>query len=314
MTRMRGEKQETHNPAPDTAPDNGTNTKPNGKGTGNGGLNSANLGASTKQPIIVSDKDHMSRARKLQRTCRPHLVRYRADFMDYVGGAYRIIDDGAINAEIWHFLEKVKAKRYDSHRKDAVLKTVPFDPNRNSVGETLAALQAIAHLNPDFEMPCWLNGRKGMPPNELIAFPNGILNLRDNKLYPLDPNYFTIAALGFDYAATAPTPHEWLTFLDQIFHSGNQPEQLKDKKDQIAMLQEVFGLLITCDTSQEKAFLFLGPKRSGKGTILAMLRSLLASTAVIGPSLQSLANNFGLIPAAAAIAQQSSCNRPAETD
>jgi putative DNA primase/helicase len=96
--------------------------------------------------------------------------------------------------------------------------------------------------------------------------------------------------------ATAPTPHEWLTFLDQIFHSGNQPEQLKDKKDQIAMLQEVIGYLLTCDVSQEKAFLFLGPKRSGKGTILAMLRRLLASTSVIGPSLQSLTVDFGLMP------------------
>jgi P4 family phage/plasmid primase-like protien len=278
--------------------------KPRGAKTGknkskngySGGLGSANLGTGTKQPIIVSDKAHMSRARTLQRACRPHLVRYRADFMDYAAGAYRIVDDDAIDAEIWKFLEKVKARRKEDRSKNAKFEIVPFNPNRASVGETLAALRSIAHLDPDLEMPCWLNGRDSLPPKELIAFPNGILDLRDNKLHPLDPNFFTIAALGFDYVATAPTPHEWLTFLDQIFHSGNGPEQRKDKEDQIAMLQEAIGYLMTCDTSQEKAFLFLGPKRSGKGTILAMIRRLLASTSVIGPSLQSLANNFGLMP------------------
>jgi putative DNA primase/helicase len=258
---------------------------------------SANLGAKIKTLIlIVSDKDHMSRARTMQRVCRPHLVRYRGDFMDFTGGAYRILDDDAIRTEIWRFLEKVKAKRIVGRGKAKKLKVVPFDPNRNSVGETEAALGAVAHISSDLVMPCWLNRRNDMPPNELIAFPNGLLDLRDNTLHPLDPNFFTIAALGFNYVAAAPTPQEWLKFLDQIFHSGNRPEQLKDKKDQIELLQEVVGYLMTCDVSQEKAFLFLGPKRSGKGTILAMLRRLLAATSVIGPSLQSLTNNFGLMP------------------
>jgi hypothetical protein len=75
-------------------------------------------------------------------------------------------------------------------------------PNRNSVGETLAALKAIAHLNSNFESPCWLNGRKDPPPDQIIAFPNGLLDLRSNKLHPVDQKFFTIAALGFDYVAT----------------------------------------------------------------------------------------------------------------
>jgi putative DNA primase/helicase len=294
MTRMRGEKQQEHKPADTkTTGSSSKSKKANGYG---GGLGSANLGTGSKQPIIVSDKDHMSRARGLQRKCRPHLVRYRADFMDYAAGAYRIIDDDAIDAEIWHYLEKVKARRKEDRSKNAKFETVPFNPNRASVGETMAALRSIAHLDPDLEMPCWLNGCSNLPPKELIAFPNGLLDLRNNKLHPLDPNFFTIAALGFNYVAIAPEPHEWLKFLDQIFHSGDGPEQRKDKEDQIALLQEEIGYLMTCDTSQEKAFLFLGPKRSGKGTILAMIRRLLASTSVVGPSLQSLATNFGLTP------------------
>jgi hypothetical protein len=166
MTRpLPGEQQKQH--------------KPHGAKTGNskngytGGLGSANLGTGTKQPIIVSDKAHMSRARIMQRACRPHLVRYRGDFMDFVGGAYRILDDEAIKTEIWRFLEKVKAKRMIGLGKNKKLKVVPFDPNRYSAGETEAALVAVAFIDTGLEMPCWLNGRNDMPPKELIAFPNG---------------------------------------------------------------------------------------------------------------------------------------------
>jgi P4 family phage/plasmid primase-like protien len=220
---------------------------------------------------------------------RPHLVHYRDDFMDFKAGAYHMVGDGAINAHVWKFLDKASAKRKDGHGKDAETKIVPFCPNRNSVGETLAALKAITYLNSHYEAPCWLNGRTDLPSNQIIAFPNGLLDLRNNTLHPLDPNFFTIAALGFDYVATAPTPTLWLKFLDEIF-AGN------DKDEQIATLQEVFGYLLTVDTSQEKAFLLLGPKRSGKGTMLGMLRKLLASSAVAGPSLKNLANTFGLTP------------------
>jgi putative DNA primase/helicase len=133
--------------------------------------------------------------------------------------------------------------------------------------------------------------RTDLPPNQIIAFPNGLLDLRNNTLHPVDPQFFTIAALGFDYVAAddAPEPILWLKFLDEIFEGD-------DKDKQIAALQETFGYLLTVDTSQEKAFLLLGPKRSGKGTMVGMLRKLLASSTVAGPALKSLANTFGLTP------------------
>ena len=43
----------------------------------------------------------------------------------------------------------------------------------------------------------------------------------------------------------------------------------------IEMLQETFGLLLTGDTSHQKAFLLVGPKRSGKELLLAWQRSCL---------------------------------------
>jgi hypothetical protein len=75
--------------------------------------------------LILSDSNHMGRARKMRDLQRPHLVHYRDDFMDFKAGAYLIIEDGAINANIWTFLDKASAKRKDGRGKDAELKVVP---------------------------------------------------------------------------------------------------------------------------------------------------------------------------------------------
>jgi putative DNA primase/helicase len=61
-------------------------------------------------------------------------------------------------------------------------------------------------------------------------------------------------------------------------------------------LQEIFGYLLTADTSQQKLFLFVGPRRSGRGTIGRVLTGLLGPHHVAAPTLTSLSTNFGLEP------------------
>ena len=62
------------------------------------------------------------------------------------------------------------------------------------------------------------------------------------------------------------------------------------------MLQEIFGLCLTGDTSHQKAFLIVGPKRSGKGTIARVLTQLIGSDNTVAPTLARLGTNFGLQP------------------
>ena len=50
------------------------------------------------------------------------------------------------------------------------------------------------------------------------------------------------------------------------------------------------------DTRQQKMFLFVGPKRNGKGTIGRVLTGLLGPHHVAAPTLASLSTNFGLQP------------------
>src|SRR5262249_2826381 len=59
-------------------------------------------------------------------------------------------------------------------------------------------------------------------------------------------------------------------------------------------LQEIFGYMLSGDLSQQKLFMLVGPKRAGKGTIARVLRQLLGERNVVGPTLRSLSENFGL--------------------
>jgi putative DNA primase/helicase len=58
----------------------------------------------------------------------------------------------------------------------------------------------------------------------------------------------------------------------------------------------VFGYVLSGDTRLQKIFLFVGPKRGGKGTIARVLTGLLGAHHVAAPTLASLATNFGLSP------------------
>src|SRR5262249_3372811 len=99
--------------------------------------------------------------------------------------------------------------------------------------------------------------------------------------------FFAHNALDFALDLNAARPAGWLDFLGQLW---------PDDRPSIDTLQEFFGYLLTTDTRQQKALLLVGPKRSGKGTILRVLRGVVGPENVAGPPLGSLGTNFGLWP------------------
>jgi len=101
------------------------------------------------------------------------------------------------------------------------------------------------------------------------------------------PMLFGVNALAYDYNPKAPEPLAWLAFLDQLW-----PED----RAAIELLQDWFGYILTADTSLQKMLLIVGPPRSGKGTIARILSAVIGSANVCGPTLGSLATNFGLWP------------------
>ena len=163
---------------------------------------------------------------------------------------------------------------------------VAFNPTKNKVANVLEATASEAQLC-GIHSPVWLDDVPRPAASELIACGNGLLHLPTRVLHPHTPAFFTLNALPFDFAPEALVPARWLTFLGSIWANDVQA---------IAALQEMFGLMLTADTSHQKAFLIVGPKRSGKGTIARVLTELLGGANVCSPTLGSLSTNFGLAP------------------
>ncbi len=90
--------------------------------------------------------------------------------------------------------------------------------------------------------------------------------------------------LPFAFDADAPEPKRWHRFLREVW----------DDDETIATLQEVFGYVLGGGTEQQKLFALIGPKRSGKGTILRVATALLGAENVVGPTLSALATQLGL--------------------
>jgi putative DNA primase/helicase len=154
------------------------------------------------------------------------------------------------------------------------------------VANVLAALRAVAWLDHSVVAPSWLMEMpNGPPPDEITACANGLLYLRSLELLPHTPAFFTHNALDFAYQAHAPQPQQWLDFLHQLW---------PDDEASIDTLQEIFGLALTGNMRHQKAFLIVGPKRSGKGTIARVLSRLVGIDNVVSPTLAGLGATFGL--------------------
>ena len=197
-------------------------------------------------------------------------------------GFYREIEKGALRQRLYHFLEKTVV--YDDEKE----KPVPFKPNKQKVDRIIDALLAEIHLSNDLTPPFWLVPKEGSPsPIHLITTKSKILNLENDEIHDATPRLFSTNALPFDYDPNAPKPERWMQFLKELW---------EDDQESIETLQKWFGYCLTSDTSLHKMLLIVGPPRAGKGCIAEVLANLLGRFNVSGPTLASLATNFGLWP------------------
>lgn len=206
---------------------------------------------------------------------------YRGTFWRWDCACYRDADPDSMQAQIWSFLDG--AQRYG---KDGDL--LPFQPSRSTVDNVASAFKAVCNLPNNVEAPAWLGDDKGKPsPSELLPVQNGLLHLPSGQLTPPSPAFFCLNASSVPFNPDAPEPTQWLRFLDLIW---------PDDRQSVGALQDIFGYLLSPDTSHQKIPLIVGPKRSGKGTIARILTALLGQDSVTAPTLASLATNFGLAP------------------
>ena len=182
-----------------------------------------------------------------------------------------------MRAELYAFLDGCQMKVKDDLR--------PVKPNAAMVAGVLDALRAAAHLDTTIEPPAWLDGVVGSPAHEIVACSNGLLHLPTLKLRPHTRSFSISTRSIMPMSATRRRRGNSLAFLNQVW---------PDDPESIATLQQLFGYLLTSDTSQQKSFLTIGPKRSGKGTIARVLARLIGPRNFAAPTLASLGERLDL--------------------
>jgi P4 family phage/plasmid primase-like protien len=130
----------------------------------------------------------------------------------------------------------------------------------------IADLEGLTLLQNDIEFSQWIDGRRGT----YINFSNGILEVDEllqhgkTNLFAHSPDFWATVCLPFDYVPDCPAP----TF-ERILAEIQPNEKIRQ------LIGELFGLLLTPDTSFQKFFIFVGEGANGKSLLLNILRCVL---------------------------------------
>ncbi len=182
-----------------------------------------------------------------------------------------------------------KSDRYDESKDKG-------PPSAKKVTSSLVrsvvdASRSICFVSSRVPMHSWIDRRDEA--DTFVSVQNGMLNvskrLRGEKasgavLSTHDPAWFSTSKLPYEYDTEAVCP-AWVQFLRDVFNGDAEA---------IEALQMWFGYLLTPDMSLQKVMFIIGPTRSGKGTIISVLRELLGHETIATPTLSSLGQQFGL--------------------
>jgi len=115
---------------------------------------------------------------------------------------------------------------------------------------------------------------------ELVAIQNGLLNINTREIIDFNPKYRFFSKLPVFYQPKVK-PDAIMRFLKDI---------LRDEKD-LNSIQELFGYLLYREYRFEKAWMFIGNGRNGKGKLLGLMESFLGKNNVCNVTLQQLVDD-----------------------
>ena len=218
------------------------------------------------------------------------LAHWRGGFYLWSAGQWDEILDRQMRVIMYDFLGSARTMAEKQQR-------VPWNPTTRRVSDVINALAAVCAIPDTVDDGTYINreAHRGAPlptvglTREFIPTASGLLDPISRNMKALDPGYFNLSAVPV-YAlqwqeARLGAPRSWLSFLRDLW---------PDDPASIRLLQEMFGYLLSGETRRQKAFLLVGPPRSGKGTIARILSMLMGKRNVAGPTLASIGQNFGL--------------------
>ena len=174
------------------------------------------------------------------------ILRYwRDSWWEWATTRWREVERRFVVAKLYMFTEH--AVYWD----DAENGYKPWAPNRHRIGDLAEALSAICILRDDIDQPCWLDGSRSK--GVIVACANGLLELEKRELRPHSPLFFNLVAVPFPYDPNAPSPTEWLVFLQKLWPGENPDAEPALDQPEIHALGEWFGYVISAASTCTKS-------------------------------------------------------------
>ena len=219
---------------------------------------------------VVAARDYIEHCHT--RDGRLTLHAWRGELYRWNGSCYRPVPVDEVRADILHFYAEFSCRS-----------------TTRTLANIIECVRAESIITASSEPPRWLSPND-WDASRCLATESGILPVDSLNDHPVlispTPDFFTVNGLDFAFDPVARCP-EWERFLTELW---------PDDPQSIQTLQEIFGYLLLPDTSQQKMFMMLGPRRSGKGTIARILKAVVGPGNCCAPKLGSLAGNFGVQP------------------
>lgn len=144
--------------------------------------------------------------------------------------------------------------------------------------------------------PFWIRRpEKGWDAADVIPFANRLVHMPSfvageaGSWTRKTPNLFSTNSLAYPfhfdfYTGPVPPPDHWRGYLES---------QWDDDEESILTTREMMGYLFTSSNKYQKLFMLIGPPRSGKGTLVGVIRDLLGQNNVASATFNGLSKDFG---------------------
>lgn len=221
------------------------------------------VGATCQTALPVPDVQPFEALQVAKGTCPHNDHVLDADILRTTVFNNRLVDFGGAaywwNGQKWEFAEDSLMRRYVGESMVRALGQDGPKATQSRINGTLAVmrdrLDRMGTIN---------------PVSRLVFFRNGALDVDTGELMPHSPENRNSNVLSCDYAPAASCK-VWRAWLAEIFESDLQ---------RVELLQEIIGwTLITDNLGIQKAPIFIGALRAGKGTILKVVSKLLNDAA-----------------------------------
>jgi putative DNA primase/helicase len=166
-------------------------------------------------------------------------------------------------------------------------RNVPFDPRSEDTEKVCKSLKHEVHAPEALAMPAW-GGAGNLDPKDLVALQNGILNIRTKDRLQHTPLFWSPNVLEFDNDPQADCPRFMKFLSKELFPNDLQAQWA---------VMEWIGYCLTDDTKYQKILLLIGPPRSGKGTLIRLIKGITGPANFHATSIHDFAGRFGLASA-----------------